>query len=130
MAYKIQRRQSEIADTLELYDVEGNLAETITWAVNGEELIKTLPNIQKELIAAQQGSNTEKIGKAIVELLAAIFGMENTNKILIFYEKRYLEMLEDLTPYIRDVVYPKVTEYSHKNAERLKALKNQVKWGK
>ena len=91
MAYKIQRRQSEIADTLELYDVEGNLAETITWAVNGEELIKTLPNIQKELIAAQQGSNTEKIGKAIVELLTAIFGMENTNKILIFMKKDILK---------------------------------------
>ncbi len=127
MAYRIQRRKQTANDTLELVSADGKICDTIEWSINLEELLAELPQIQERIKDAQKRDDAEGIGRATVDLLTVIFGYENTKRILKFYEDKYFELLEDLTPYIVGVVYPKINEYSHEKTERMKQLRAQVR---
>jgi len=64
----------------------------------------------------------EQYGNAVVGVLQVIFGEENTQKILAFYENNYTEMFTQIYPFIGEVIIPKISEASKRKAEELKAL--------
>lgn len=64
----------------------------------------------------------EQYGNAVVGVLQIIFGEENTQKILAFYENNYSEMFMQIYPFIAEVIIPKISEASKRKAEELKAL--------
>ena len=64
----------------------------------------------------------EQYGNAVVGVLQVIFGEENTQKILAFYENNYSEMFTQIYPFISEVIIPKISEASKRKAEELKAL--------
>lgn len=64
----------------------------------------------------------EQYGNAVVGVLQVIFGEENTQKILVFYENNYSEMFMQIYPFIAEVIIPKISEASKRKAEELKAL--------
>lgn len=64
----------------------------------------------------------EQYGNAVVGVLQVIFGEENTQKILAFYENNYSEMFTQIYPFIVEVIIPKISEASKRKAEELKAL--------
>lgn len=64
----------------------------------------------------------EQYGNAVVGVLQVIFGEENTQKILAFYENNYSEMFTQIYPFIAEVIIPKISEVSKRKAEELKAL--------
>ena len=64
----------------------------------------------------------EQYGNAVVGVLQVIFGEENTQKILAFYENNYSEMFTQIYPFITEVIIPKISEVSKRKAEELKAL--------
>lgn len=64
----------------------------------------------------------EQYGNAVVGVLQIIFGEENTQKILAFYENNYSEMFTQIYPFISEVIIPKISEASKRKAEELKAL--------
>ena len=64
----------------------------------------------------------EQYGNAVVGVLQVIFGEENTQKILAFYENNYSEMFMQIYPFISEVIIPKISEASKRKAEELKAL--------
>ena len=64
----------------------------------------------------------EQYGNAVVGVLQVIFGEENTQKILAFYENNYTEMFTQIYPFIGEVIIPKISEASKRKADELKAL--------
>ena len=64
----------------------------------------------------------EQYGNAVVGVLQVIFGEENTQKILAFYENNYSEVFTPIYPFIAEVIIPKISEASKRKAEELKAL--------
>ena len=64
----------------------------------------------------------EQYGNAVVGVLQVIFGEENTQKILAFYENNYTEMFTQIYPFIGEVIIPMISEASKRKADELKAL--------
>lgn len=64
----------------------------------------------------------KQYGNAVVAVLQVVFGEENTQKILAFYENNYSEMFTQIYPFIAEVIIPKISEASKRKAEELKAL--------
>ena len=71
---------------------------------------KALVDAQK---AASQGLTEERVqalGEAILGIFEVVFGKEQAQKLVDFYDGAYTEMLADVAPFINDVVAPKINE--------------------
>lgn len=64
----------------------------------------------------------EAMGSAILNLFEIIFGEDQTQKIIEFYDNRYLEMLGDIAPFITDVVAPRIADAQKAIADRYKQV--------
>lgn len=120
MAYQAKRSGS-VSEDLELVNEWGEVAKTIhvhldADALNGsisKQYVKLL-NLQKRIPELQQMSPEqlpevhEEIGNAVITLFRSVFGEENTQVILDFYNNRYQEMIREIMPFITDVVLPQV----------------------
>ena len=62
------------------------------------------------------------LGMCIVSFFKLIFGEEGGEKLLDFYENRYTEMLEDVAPYVVEVIQPQIDAAMRQRAERYKKL--------
>lgn len=75
---------------------------------------------------AKKDNDTEKaeeaMGDAVLGLFEVVFGESQTQKILKFYDNRYLEMLGDIAPFISEVIAPKVQEAQTRISERYKQV--------
>lgn len=58
-------------------------------------------------------------GNAVIGLFNLIFGEENTNKIVSFYEDKYIEMMQVIYPFIMNVAQPRIAESINKSRENL-----------
>jgi hypothetical protein len=72
--------------------------------------------IQKE---PQSAKAQEAFGTAVIAIFAVLFGKENTDKIIAFYDGRYAEMLSDIMPFIEDALLPKIKETSAEYAQQI-----------
>ena len=66
----------------------------------------------------------EAMGNAIFGLFDVVFGHDQTEKIIDFYDNKPLEMLADITPFITDVVAPRVQEAQQRIEDRYKQVKH------
>ena len=55
------------------------------------------------------------LGAAVVDLFEAVFGKEDTKTILDFYENRYVEMCQEVVPFITQIVIPEVRKIAKQN---------------
>ena len=126
MSYQI-KRSKKITETLELVDAEGKIVEVISIDLDVDtvarqiskdhiELVKAgaelkeINNIIKDQENPKLKEVMEKYGEAIIKLFNTVFGEENTVKIVNFYENRYIEMSLEVTPFVVNVILPKVRE--------------------
>ena len=124
--YQIQRTKP-FEDTIELCDsgeaLQIKYSVTIT-----PDFARNARALQVKIIDLQRRSKTEQefesLGRAIVDLFELIFGVENTQKIVSFYEGDYANMLMDLFPYLRNTVFE---ELNRRTAARIKNLKKQYR---
>lgn len=63
--------------------------------------------------------------QAVIGLLRLLFGEENTEKILTFYENNYVEMVNEVFPFVLDVILPKVKELMDEEKQKLAARYNR-----
>jgi hypothetical protein len=66
----------------------------------------------------------EAMGNAIFGLFDVVFGHDQTEKIIDLYDNKPLEMLADITPFITDVVAPRVQEAQQRIEDRYKQVKH------
>ena len=122
MAYQI-KKSDRITENLELLDKNNDVALTIHIDIEIGRIAKEYRQLQIELAEAQnmisQGSETafEVFGNAVIKLFRCLFGDENTQKILEYFENDYMEMAVQCMPFISDVVQPAIEKYSRSKRE-------------
>lgn len=122
MAYQI-KKSDKIAEDLELLDSNNNAALTVHVDIEIARIIKNYRQLQIELMEAQnmtsQGSEQafEAFGNAVIKLFRCLFGDENTQKILEYFENDYTEMAVQCMPFISDVIQPAIEKYSRSKRE-------------
>ena len=129
MAYQARRNRKFIED-FELINEDGEVAKTIHVELDADDVVKrinekyvALMNTRDEIadIKADLETNEEmeeaceKLGRATINLFEAVFGREDTEVIVDFYENRYLEMTKEVTPFITRVVIPRIREIAAEN---------------
>lgn len=131
MAYQIKRRNHYV-EQLELVDESGRIAHTLNIdldpGVVAEDLSKKYLDLMKtkeevdqlklekpeELVEAY-----EQLGNAAISMIAAVFGKENTEVILKFYDGRYNDLILEVVPFIRDVVVPEVRRMAQEQRKEI-----------
>ena len=126
--YKLQRKE-RVFEQLELSNADGSLYKVIDVDLDADTTVKNISEKQIALINAQKqlqtadATNTTKtlelIGKVTVDLFEAIFGTENTQDILKFYENKPVEMCRDILPFITEVIIPQVRKTASDNKKNL-----------
>lgn len=135
MAYQA-KRQKQFQEDLELCDENGTVVETLHVNIDADsmarkismkyrDMCRTLASTQemKQELDRQDPeqlfASLERLGQAVVELFQAVFGEEDTKTIVTFYENRYIEMCEEITPFISQVVIPRCIEIKNQNQKRV-----------
>lgn len=129
MAYQAKRHK-RFQEDFELVGVDGKVAHTLHVDLDADDMI---PKINRKYIALtkalaeterlKKNSNDagevqqcfEVLGRAVVDLIEAVFGEEDVRTIVEFYENRYIEMTQEVLPFISGVVIPRMTEIRNEN---------------
>ena len=116
MAYTINRK-AHVVDEIKLEDNGKEL--TVKVDLQVERILKEYNAAWAEIGRAQkrirelQGSEgiedaAAETGAAIMALFRLLFGADQTQEILDWYDGAYLELLGDFLPYITETIVPKV----------------------
>jgi predicted naringenin-chalcone synthase len=82
-----------------------------------------LAQAQRAVRAEQTDEKVEALGAAILNVFSVIFGDAQAKQLVDFYDGAYMEMLADVTPFINDVVAPKVNEAQQRIMQQYKNVK-------
>lgn len=126
MAYQIKRK-SRIKERLELCDESGEVVLPIDVEINVDDIAVKLAAAQQTLGMAQALINKEPtsakaqeaFGSAVIAMFSVIFGEDNAEKIIAFYDGRYTEMLLDVFPFINEAIMPKIKAASAERKQQL-----------
>ena len=125
MAYKV-KRSAKVEEELELTSADGKTTELIKVQLDASAVAEKVSRNYAELLRIQakltgkdnqedKAQLFEELGNAAVVLFQTIFGEENTERIIRFYEKDYIDMCRTIMPFIRDVVVPQVRSEAQKS---------------
>lgn len=134
MGYPVGRSK-RIEETLDLVDSEGIVQHTIPVALNTSDIARQYRTQYLHLIKAQQAYAAlrqaqgeekaeaveraeEALGEAVLGLFRLVFGEEGLQQILSFYGC-YIEMLENVLPFLTQVVAPAVQADAAQRKQRI-----------
>lgn len=135
MAYTVTRK-NRIKEQLQLCHADGTVALVCDVDLNVDVIANRVSKAYETLAIAQNtlqenprdARAMEAYGNAVIAVFDVIFGEENTQKIVEFYENNWSEMLLDLFPFINNEIMPKIQEASdERKAQLLEAAKASKK---
>ena len=115
-------------DDIELLDESGKVVHTIHISLCLDKLLGRYNETINALKAAEiaidpkDEQSLEAYGKIVMQLLRLIFGAD-ADVILAHYEGRYLEMLDNIMPYIFHTIGPELRKLSRQRMDALKAAR-------
>ena len=115
-------------DDIELLDESGNVVRTIHVSLCMNKLLGRYNETVNALKAAEiaidpkDEQSLEAYGKIVMQLLRLIFGAD-ADVILAHYEGRYLEMLDNIMPYIFHTIGPELRKLSRRRMDAMKAAR-------
>ena len=115
-------------DDIELLDESGKVVHTIHISLCLDKLLGRYNETVNALKAAEiaidpkDEQSLEAYGQIVMQLLRLIFGAD-ADVILAHYEGRYLEMLDNIMPYIFHTVVPELRKLSRQRMDALKAAR-------
>lgn len=119
--YKITRKATEKPMRFMLGDT------VVEFKLPNETAVSRFKEIQGELAALHQQKDdpaiVEKIGDCIIRLMRLFFGDDVTEEMLVFFEGNYIEMIEQLFPYINKELIPEIKRRSKIRAKAMKRRK-------
>ena len=65
-----------------------------------------LAHAMKNFEKTKDVKQLDLVGEATVSLIQLIFGEEDADKIFKFYENRYLQLINDITPFLTEKIVP------------------------
>ena len=133
MAYQAKKRKT-FAEDLELVDEHGSVVHTLHVSLDADDMVAKLNRKYAELTKSlaevseiqrnvenneKMNEAFEKLGSAVTNLFEAVFGKEDTELIISFYERRYIEMTKEITPFITQCVIPRCIEIKKENQKSI-----------
>ena len=115
-------------DDIELLDESGKVVRTIHVSLCMNKLLGRYNETVNALKAAEiaidpkDEQSLEAYGQIVMQLLRLIFGAD-ADVILTHYEGRYLEMLDNIMPYIFHTIGPELRKLSRQRMDALKAAR-------
>ena len=115
-------------DDIELLDESGKVVRTIHVSLCMNKLLgryNETVNARKAAeiaIDPKDEQSLEAYGQIVMQLLRLIFGAD-ADVILAHYEGRYLEMLDNIMPYIFHTIGPELRKLSRQRMDALKAAR-------
>ena len=115
-------------DDIELLDESGKVVRTIHVSLFLDKLLgrynETINALKSAEIAIdpKDEQSLEAYGQIVMQLLRLIFGAD-ADVILAHYEGRYLEMLDNIMPYIFHTIGPELRKLSRQRMDALKAAR-------
>lgn len=133
MAYQAKRKKLYTED-FELTEEDGRVIHTLHVSLDPDSMAVKLSEKHAALVRALQDINQmkeentgalEKIGNAVTDILEAVFGQEDAETIIDFYQGRYIEMCKEVIPFVTDVVVPQVRSLARENKQSIIAGYNR-----
>ena len=115
-------------DDIELLDESGKVVRTIHVSLCINKLLGRYNETVNALKAAEvaidpkDDKSLEAYGQIVMQLLRLIFG-DNADVILSHYDGRYLEMLDNIMPYVFHTIGPELRKLSRQRMDALKAAR-------
>ena len=115
-------------DDIELLDESGKVVRTIHVSICMDKLLGRYNETINALKTAQVAidpkdeQSLEDYGNIVMQLLRLIFGAD-ADVILSHYEGRYLEMLDNIMPYIFRTIGPELRKLSRRRMDAMKAAR-------
>ena len=122
------KKSAPFEDDIELLDESGNVVRTIHISLCLDKLLGRYNETINALKAAEiaidpkDEQSLEAYGQIVMQLLRLIFGAD-ADVILAHYEGRYLEMLDNIMPYIFHTIGPELRKLSRQRMDALKAAR-------
>lgn len=129
MAYQAKRRPL-YTEVFELVDKYGSTAHTLHVSLDADTVVRKLSEKHAALVSVMQdiqqlSGDTQNqlviLGNAVTDIMEAVFGSEDTKIILDFYDSRYVEMCQEVIPFVTTVAIPKIREMAQANKKEIAA---------
>ena len=132
MAYQAKRKKI-FEEEFQLVEEDGAVVHTLKVSLDADSMVKKLSEKQVALMQAlknvqnvkESEDGLEVLGNTVVDILEAVFGKEDTNTILEFYDNKYIEMCQEVMPFITDVVIPEVRKIAQANKKQILSKYNR-----
>lgn len=118
MAYQIKKTTQRIQDTLQIDD-NGTLVD-IPVDIYVDDVIRDYVRVTDQL--KNIGTDPEKLGTAVIEMMQLVFGTDGAQKLLDLYQNRYMDMIGDVYPFVKNVVEPQLIRAMKEKTERYTSL--------
>lgn len=124
------KRTSEYTQDFEMVDESGRVVHSIKVALDPSSMVEKLSRQFVDLLKIREkvcdmqsdGANYyelkkayEELGNSVIVILKSVFGDEDTKTILEFYRDRYNDIIQEVMPFIANVVIPDVRRISQQN---------------
>ena len=122
------KKTAPFEDDIELLDESGKVVRTIHVSLCLDKLLGRYNETVNAMKAAEiaidpkDEQSLEAYGQIVMQLLRLIFGAD-ADVILAHYEGRYLEMLDNILPYVFGTIGPELRKLSRKRMDALKAAR-------
>ena len=87
------------------------------------DLVRIQQSFQGFDVTTKSGAEVQeayaRLGDAVIALLEAVFGEEDTRRLLDYFEGRYIEMVRQVGPWIENVAVPRIREIAQKNRKQI-----------
>lgn len=132
MAYQAKRRK-QYEEEFQLVEENGTVARTLKVSLDADSMVRKLSEKHTALVRALQDvqnvkdpeKGLEVLGNAVTDMFEAVFGAENTKTILEFYDNRYVEMCQEVVPFIATIVIPEVRNIAKVNKKEILSQYNR-----
>lgn len=138
MAYQAKRKRA-YEEEFQLTEADGTVVHTLHVALDADSMVKKLnekhialvhalqdvQNIKKTDSQEELSEGLEVLGRAVVDILEAVFGAVDAKTIVDFYGGRYIEMCQEVVPFITGVVIPEVRKISQDNKKAVLSQYNR-----
>ncbi|MEG2869939.1 MAG: hypothetical protein RR875_00100 [Clostridium sp.] len=145
MAFQAKRKKI-YEEEFQLTEEDGTVVTTLRVALDADSMVKKLSEKHTALVKALElvrrvstqedvSDGVEILGNAVVDMLEAVFGECDTKIIVEFYNNRYLEMCQEVMPFITEIVIPNVRKISQANKKDVlitysRGQRRKMKFGK
>lgn len=138
MAYQAKRKKL-YTEEFQLTEEDGTVVHTLHVALDADSMVRKLSEKHVSLARAlrdvqgvsaasseeELSRGLEVLGTAVVDMLETVFGKQDTEIIVEFYQSRYMEMCQEVVPFITNVVLPEVRKMARDNKQAVLAKYNR-----